>query len=285
MGGRAAFAGLAVSLALGASVPAQAETFVEHNAEFRMQLDFVVPDAALRKFLPPGWEPNIATQGPAKDCNLRMIFIDRVDITGADGAPAGSSRLVYLAIPVKQSGSTTVGQMIIAGLTSDPKDAPGPFGNYELATTNRMDRSVTVAGKDTMVKEDWEFVAASGERMEVHLTYERAPARKGGSEVKFFSPTNPSSYQIFKIEQGIDIMRNATVPVRDRGRLFVLGPRVAGSGLKPTERNASSASTFHWRPIAASICRSYGATSGQDWSTDWEVGERHHRAVLLVLGF
>jgi hypothetical protein len=32
MGGRAAFAGLAVSLALGASVPAQAETFVEHNA-------------------------------------------------------------------------------------------------------------------------------------------------------------------------------------------------------------------------------------------------------------
>src|SRR4029077_9669690 len=107
MGGRAAFAVCELSRALGASVPPQAETFVEHNAEFRMQLDFVVPDAALRKFLPPGWEPNIATQGPAKDCNLRMIFIDRVDITGADGAPAGSSRLVYLAIPVKQSGSTT----------------------------------------------------------------------------------------------------------------------------------------------------------------------------------
>jgi hypothetical protein len=247
MGGRAAFAGLAVSLALGASVPAQAETFVEHNAEFRMQLDFVVPDAALRKFLPAGWEPNIAAQGPAKDCNLRMIFIDRVDITGADGAPAGSSRLVYLAIPVKQSGSTTVGQMIIAGLTSDPKDAPGPFGNYELATTNRMDRSVTVAGKDTMVKEDWEFVAASGERMEVHLTYERAPARKGGSEVKFFSPTNPSSYQIFKIEQGIDIMRNATVPVRDRVKDFSY--KAAGGRLGPlfdgTER-VVSIDSFHW---------------------------------------
>ncbi|MGZ3294292.1 MAG: hypothetical protein ACXU9D_13605, partial [Xanthobacteraceae bacterium] len=182
MGGKAAFAGLAVSLVLGASGQAQAETFVEHNAEFRMQLDFVVPDAALRKFLPAGWEPNVATQGPAKDCNLRMIFIDRVDITGADGAPAGSSRLVYLAVPVKQSGSSAVGQMIIAGLTSDPKDAPGPFGNYELATTNRMDRSVTgAAGKDTLVKEDWEFASASGERMEVHLTYERAPARKGGS--------------------------------------------------------------------------------------------------------
>lgn len=248
MGGKAAFAGLAVSLVLGASGPAQAETFVEHNAEFRMQLDFVVPDAALRKFLPTGWEPNVATQGPAKDCNLRMIFIDRVDITGADGVPAGSSRLVYLAVPVKQSGSSAVGQMIIAGLTSDPKDAPGPFGNYELATTNRMDRSVTgAAGKDTLVKEDWEFASASGERMEVHLTYERAPARKGGSEVKFFSPTNPSSYQIFKVEQGIDIMRNATVPVRDRVKDFSY--KAAGGRLGPlfdgTER-VVSIDSFHW---------------------------------------
>ena len=105
---------------------ARAETFVEHNAEFRMQLDFVVPDAALRKFLPAGWEPNIATQGPAKDCNLRMIFIDRVDITGADGAPTGSSQLVYLAVPVKQTGSSTVGQMIIAGLTTDAEGRARP---------------------------------------------------------------------------------------------------------------------------------------------------------------
>src|SRR6185295_20027042 len=125
MGGRAAFAGLAVSLALGASDPAQAETFVEHNAEFRMQLDFVVPDAALRKFLPAGWEPNIATQGPAKDCNLRLIFIDRVDITDEKGQATGSGGLVYLAIPVKQTGTNNAGQMIIAGLTTDSKDVPG----------------------------------------------------------------------------------------------------------------------------------------------------------------
>src|SRR5713226_10688016 len=124
MPGKPAFAGVALALVLGTvggpANQARAETFVEQNAEFRMQLDFVVPDAALRKFLPAGWEPNIATQGPAKDCNLRLIFIDRVDITGADGAPVGSSRLVYLAIPVKQSGASNAGQMIIAGLTSDP---------------------------------------------------------------------------------------------------------------------------------------------------------------------
>jgi hypothetical protein len=254
MVGKPAFAGIVVALVAlalvawaGAFGQARADTFVEQNAEFRMQLDFVVPDAALRKFLPTGWEPNIATQGPAKDCNLRLIFIDRVDITGADGAPVGSSRLVYLAVPVKQSGSTNVGQMIIAGLTSDPKDAPGPFGNYELATTVNVDRSLKATGKDALMEENWEFVAGNGERLEVHLKYERAPARKGTNEVKFFSPTNPSSYQIFKIEQGIDIMRNATVPIRDRVKEFSykasggrLGPLFDGS------EKVVSIDSFHW---------------------------------------
>ena len=243
-----AVAGIVVALVAGAGAlpAARAETFVEQNAEFRMQLDFVVPDAALRKFLPAGWEPNIATQGPAKDCNVRLIFIDRIDVTGADGAALGSSRLVYLAAPVKQSGSSNAGQMIIAGLTSDPKDAPGPFGNYELATTVNVDRSLKATGKDALMEENWEFVAANGERLEVHLKYERAPARKGGAEVKFFSPTNPSSYQIFKTEQGIDIMRNATINVRDRVKEFsyTVAGRL-GSLFDGTER-VVSIDSFHW---------------------------------------
>ncbi len=67
---------------------AGAQTFVEHSSEVRMQLDFVVPAAALAKFVPAGFEMNVATQGAAKDCNVRMIFIDRVDITKPDGSPA-----------------------------------------------------------------------------------------------------------------------------------------------------------------------------------------------------
>src|SRR5436305_11226298 len=99
----------------GMGALAQAESFVEHSAEVRMQLDFVVPGAALAKFLPAGFEPNVATQGAAKDCNVRMIFIDRVDITKQDGAPAdkGSNQLVYLAVPIKQTASNTLGQMLI----------------------------------------------------------------------------------------------------------------------------------------------------------------------------
>src|SRR6186713_2524479 len=57
-----------------------AQTVLEQAAEHRFQIDFRVNDAALAKMLPPGWETVIATQGPAKDCNLRMIFIDRMAI-------------------------------------------------------------------------------------------------------------------------------------------------------------------------------------------------------------
>src|SRR5262252_4474807 len=177
----AALAGAALALAISAN-SASAETFVEHSAEARMQLDFVVPDAALKKFLPAGFEPNVATSGPAKDCNLRMIFIDRVDITKQDGSPAepGANQLVYLAIPIKQTASNTLGQMLIFGLTADPKDAPGPFGVYALAKDHGMSRSVSEsAGKPAITQEHWDFAAASGERMELNLRYERGTARRG----------------------------------------------------------------------------------------------------------
>ena len=78
-----AYAGFAVSTA--------AQTPVESSIETRFQLDLHVPDAALAAFLPAGWTFNIATQGPAKDANLRVVFIDRLTIHGPDGKPAGKT--------------------------------------------------------------------------------------------------------------------------------------------------------------------------------------------------
>jgi hypothetical protein len=118
----------AIAALLAACALAHAETLVEQSAEARMQLDFHVPDAALKAMLPADVEPAIATAGAAKDANLRMIFIDRINVTAPDGAPVESGQMVYLAIPIKQAGSTAVAQMLIHGLTSDAKEAPGPFG-------------------------------------------------------------------------------------------------------------------------------------------------------------
>src|ERR1700676_2752084 len=132
---------------------ANAQTLVEYSAETRFQLDLHVPDGAIKALLPPGWTLNVATQGAAKDANLRAIFVDRVTINGPDGKPVGktgSNRLVYLAAPVKDPTGANV-QLVIGGLTEDPADAPGPFGNYLLAATHSMTRTMT----DTTGQQDW----------------------------------------------------------------------------------------------------------------------------------
>jgi len=238
---------IALVAALGLFGPAHADTLLEHSAEFRMQIDFGVPQAALQKFLPAGWESAIAPQGPAKDCNIRVIFIDRADITKPDGTATGSSRLVYLAAPVKQAGTNNAGQIIIAGISADAKEVPGPFGNYEQATSHAMSRSLADDGKATTGEETWSFASASGEKLEIHIKYERGPARKGSQEVKFFDPRDPSKYQIFKVDSGLDIMRNASVPVKDRVTEFsykISGGRL-GAMFDGTEK-VLSLDSFHW---------------------------------------
>jgi hypothetical protein len=229
-----------------------AETLLEHSAETRMQLDFVVADAALKAHLPAGWETDVATAGGAKDCNLRMIFVDRSDITGPDGAPKGTSQLVYLEVPVKKPSANLAGRMVIGGLTADAKDAPGPFGVYKAATSHRLERSTTAAaGQPIQTAENWEFVGPSGERMELHLKYERRVARRGVGELKLFSGADPSFYQIVKLAQGLDPMRNATVPSRDtvsefqyKGTGGILGPLFDG------RERVVSIDSIHWNDRA-----------------------------------
>ena len=232
----------------GGPLPASAETLVENSGEFRFQLDFHVNDAALAKLLPAGWEAAVATQGPAKDANLRMIFIDRADVTNPDGSPKTADQLVYVAIPVKQSGTNNTGQMIIGGLVSSAKEAPGPFGNYTPAAA-RADRTFAIADGVTHGQENWEFVAANGVRFETHLKYERRPARRNpAAEVKFFDPRNPASYQIFKVDSGLDIMKNASVEVPDH-HVTDFSYKVTGGPLGTlfdgTEK-VLSWDSFHW---------------------------------------
>src|SRR5262249_12280544 len=154
--------GAAAMAALCAGLPqtAAAQTFVEQSAEVRMQLDLAVPKEALQKLLPAGWEPAIAEAGPAKDCNVRLIFVDRIDINARDGAPKGTKKFVYLASPIKKAGGEVAGQMVIDGITADAKDAPGPFGVYQPASDFRVERSSrAVPGGPIQNEETWSFTA------------------------------------------------------------------------------------------------------------------------------
>jgi hypothetical protein len=212
----------------------RAQTMVEYSAEARLQLDLHVPDAVLAGYLPAGWTSSVAAQGPAKDANLRAVFIDRMTINGPDGKPlgsTGSNRLVYLVAPVKDATGASV-QLVIGGLTEDPADAPGPFGVYLPATTHAMQRSFstsaggaggTGSGAPGAVFEsqDWVFAAATGERLELHIEFEKGTGNKSNpADVKFYSAKNPGFYQISRQEQVVDILRNVTTTPPDRVKKF-----------------------------------------------------------------
>lgn len=199
-----------------------AQTLQESSSETRFQLDLHVPDAALATYLPSGFTPNVATAGPAKDANLRAVFIDRVTINGPDGKPVGkgTSQLVYLVAPVKDSTGAAV-QLVIGGLTDDPSDAPGPFGVYLLAMTHKMQRTTSSGPGAILDSQDWVFAAASGEHLEMHIKYERGVGNRAApADVKFYSAKNPAFYQISRQEQVLDILRNVTTTPPDRVKAF-----------------------------------------------------------------
>jgi hypothetical protein len=215
---------LALAGIAGLSSAVDAQTPVEQSAEARFQLDVHVPDAALAAMIPAGFTLNVATQGAAKDANLRVVFIDRVTINAPDGKPigkTGSNRLVYMIAPVKDSTGTNA-QLVIGGLTEDPTDAPGPFGVYLAATTHTMQRATSSSGTGPILdSQDWVFAAPTGERLELHIKYERGIANRAApTETKFYSAKNPAFYQISKDERVLDILKNVTTTPPDRVKEF-----------------------------------------------------------------
>jgi hypothetical protein len=113
---------------------------------------------------------------------------------------------------------------ICVSYSSIASAAPGSFVVYLPATVHRMERSVRAgAGAGIVGEQTWDFQASGGERLAVHVAYERAAPVRLGSETKFFSGIHHIIYRIVRIDRGLDIVRNATIAVNDRVRRRIRG--------------------------------------------------------------
>jgi len=202
-------------------LPAQGAVMFS-SAEYRFQLDLHVDDAQLAKWLPAGWVSNAATQGAAKDANLRLIFVDAQEVEGPDNRVLGkgSNRIAMLAAPVKNGAM--VGQMILGGIVEDPSNVPDGYGVYLPASGIRAAHATNVAGGTVAVTEDWDFTAAGGEHLGVQLKYTRVPANRGIGAAVFYNPANPAQYVVAHTDGSTDITRNATTNPPDRVQEFTL---------------------------------------------------------------
>jgi hypothetical protein len=216
-----------------APAPAPAGAVAEQSNEYRFQIDLQVNQAALNKALPAGWESAAATQGAAKDCNLRLIFIDRVNVQDGAGRmlPPGKDTVVYLEAPVRQTvvaGAPPVtGRMVLAGISGNDSATAGTFGALVKATRVATSRTIATTDGKTTVSEDWDLTGDGGEHARLHVKYVRGPANRAAADVRFFNPANPAQFVTAHTEQETDITRNVTTTPPDRVQEFSL---TAGGG-------------------------------------------------------
>lgn len=206
-----------------AQAPAPAGTVIEQSNEYRFQLDLAVNQAALNRLLPAGWESAAATQGAAKDCNLRLIFIDRINVQGGDNRvlPPGKDSVVYLEAPVRQSGGGgATGRIVLAGISENASSTAATFGTLVKAARVSSARNIATADGRTVVTEDWDLTGSGGEHARLHVKYVRGPANRAASDVRFYNPANPAEFVTVHTEQETDIARNVTTTPPDRVQEF-----------------------------------------------------------------
>jgi len=108
------------------ALSAHAQTPLESSYEIRFQARRRVPQARSRFSHRLYHECRHRRSG--KDCNLRVVFIDRITVNAPDGTPVGKrvepTRVSRGAGEGRLRGNA---QLVIGGLTADSADAPGPF--------------------------------------------------------------------------------------------------------------------------------------------------------------
>ena len=211
--------------AQNAAPPAPAGNVLEQSSEYRFQLDLHVNDAVLAKMLPAGWVSGCRHPGRGQGRQSAPDPGGRPEYRGARTtrcwakAPTASP---ILAAPVKSSDGANTGQMILGGISEDVAGARCLWRlSYRLKREGDAAAPADVDGKVTCT-DDWDFAAAGGEHIQLHLKYVRGPANKGGGATKFFNPANPAQFQTSTTEQTTDITRNVTTNPPDRVLEFSL---------------------------------------------------------------
>ena len=235
------------SLTLAGSLASQSAVPRESGVDTRFQLDVHVPDDALRAMLPPGFSSNAANQGPAKDANLRVIFVDREVARDSSGKLAGSGteQFVSLVAPVKDSRGAAA-QFVLGGISSNAASATAQANGLLSATNLSFAKSLRSTEGGLVEIQDWRFTAATGERFEMHIEFQRGPGfHIGPYTMPFYSAANPTVAQTTTEEEDLDILRNVTTVPPDRVRAFSFH----GGGGKFTKLFSGNEQLLSWDNI------------------------------------
>ena len=187
----------------------------ESNVDSRAIVALQVSTPALQKWLPKGWLINTATQGPFKDANLLVIFMDRPYAVDASGKPSskGNERAVVLAVPVVNPNSDKLTFMVIGGYSSNPEDIPGPYKNLKKASVRRIQ---AFDGKDMepgMGDDAWTVQTGGTGTIELRFKHQRSTPVRSKGEQHIYSSIDPDFFRIYRIDVTMDLIKSVPISI------------------------------------------------------------------------
>jgi len=210
---------------------AQAETQTENIvAEMRTYLYLQITQNAVQSFLPNGWTSAPVANGPNKDANFVVLFLDRKLGLTPHGKPlqAGTNRLLVLIVPSKNAKTGEVANMIVGGYSADPLGSPGAYKVYGPGTVSvdRTERGAAGA-LDAKVDETWVAKGQDGNGLNLHISFVRGLPALGSFDVHNYSAADPAFYRIYRGEQVVDVLRSVNTGVN---RVQTIELKATGSG-------------------------------------------------------
>jgi hypothetical protein len=207
--------GITAIVGLSVAKPTWAETLVESNVDTRTALALRVGEAGLTTWLPAPWQLDPTSSGPSKGANLSVIFIDRLLAQDAAGKPlgAGIDRIVAFVIPAKHPQTGESAPFVIRVFTTNPQAVPGPYKNYVHATIRREQTQQGANLEPGTGAEQWELRNAAGELLDLRLRYQRGVPVRTTVESRPHSAVDPSFFRIYRIDQGLDVVRSAPASI------------------------------------------------------------------------
>jgi hypothetical protein len=199
------------------------------NVDSRIGMAFKVPDAALAKLVPEGWEINPPTSGPSQGANLNVTLVNMQAAYDAEGKPVMPYRGVAFSVPMKKKGGDASGPMIVAGLFTS-NYAPGSYGVF-LPARISVDRKVRMEldGKTT-VDEVWELRADGGHSLDIHLQYVAGVPTLSKAEQRVYSAMRPGFFRIYRVEMASEVIRSLATGVEREAHASL---KAAGDKLGP----------------------------------------------------
>lgn len=208
---------------------ASAETFVQWTAEQRTYLWMKVDQTEAQRLIPASWELAPFETGPSTGANFLLGFLDQTLNLDGQGKPfgAGTSRAVVFGVPAKNKATGDAGFFVtrIFGV-GGVHTPPGTYKNT-LPASVRLDRTQNAAdAAPASTTESWEVRPAGGGSIELHLQYQGGAPARTKAETKVYSAAEPSFFRIYRVEQGLDVVRSIPAGI-DRVQSYQLRVNVS----------------------------------------------------------